>query len=187
MVYGIVLNTRQSTLAEEMRRKNITKIVNPTLIVERNKYILSLYSDSVLVKNYRAVFGKNNKPKKIAGDKGTPIGEYEIVAVDTNHRYFRFYKINYPNIADLREGLRKGLLTQQLYDSLAYQFYYGGGIKVPTPLGNDIGLHGIGQLNYIFKNLPFVFNWTDGSVAISDDDLIELSPYLGKGTKIVFR
>ncbi len=43
-----------------------------------------------------------------------------------------------------------------------------------TILGGEIGIQGIGEYNLIFKNLPFVFNWTNGSAAISNESIDEL-------------
>jgi len=54
-------------------------------------------------------------------------------------------------------------------------------------LGGDIGIHGIGRLNFFFKNLPFVFNWTDGSIALSNENIDELISVVKVGTKIVIR
>ena len=54
-------------------------------------------------------------------------------------------------------------------------------------LGGEIGIHGIGRLNYIFKNLPFVYNWTNGSIAMSDEDIDELYSVVKLGTKVVIK
>lgn len=54
-------------------------------------------------------------------------------------------------------------------------------------LGGNIGIHGIGRLNPIFKNLPFVYNWTDGSIAISNESLDELLSVINTGTQVVIK
>ncbi len=50
-----------------------------------------------------------------------------------------------------------------------------------TELGNNIGIHGIGRLNFIFKNLPFIYNWTDGSIAVSNENIDEIYSVAKKG------
>ncbi|HQJ45413.1 MAG TPA: L,D-transpeptidase, partial [Ignavibacteriaceae bacterium] len=54
-------------------------------------------------------------------------------------------------------------------------------------LGGNIGIQGIGRLNYVFKNLPFVYNWTDGSIALSNEDLDEIIKVIKPGTQIVIK
>jgi hypothetical protein len=67
---------------------------------------------------------------------------------------------------------------------MSYQFYYEDRPTQNSPLGGNIGIHGIGKLNFLFKNLPFVFNWTDGSIAISNEEIDELCGVIKKGTKV---
>ena len=141
-----------------------------------------------MIKNYHASFGKNvNTPKTSANDLSTPVGTYQICSIDKDHQYYIKLKLNYPNINDITEALRKNLITQQEFDQLKFEFYYDDCPELETPLGNDVSIHGIGEYNFIFKNLPFVYNWTDGSVALSNEDIYELSTVVSKGTKVVIR
>jgi len=84
----------------------------------------------------------------------------------------------------LNDGLRTGLITPAEYENLKYQYYYKSFANPNSPLGGDIGIHGIGQLNSIFKNLPFVFNWTEGSIAVSNEEIDELFNVTPKGTTV---
>ena len=82
--YGIILNIRESSLQEAMQEKGIYKIENPFLLVDRRNYKIELFSNKILVKTYKAVFGKNNSTIKISkNDLVTPIGEYRICSIDT--------------------------------------------------------------------------------------------------------
>ncbi len=188
IVYGIVLNLREVPLAEAMREKGIKKIDNPVLVVNKNAYTISLYQDTVFIKSYRASFGKNaSSTKTKKDDYATPTGEYKICSIDTSHIYYKFLRLNYPNLIDDAEGLRKGLITQKEYDELRFEYYYAECVTSKTNLGNNIGIHGIGRLNYIFKNLPFVYNWTDGSIAVSNENIDEIFSVAKKGTKVVIK
>ena len=40
---------------------------------------------------------------------------------------------------------------------------------------------------YIFKNLPFVFNWTNGSIAMSDENIDEIHSVIREGTEVVIK
>jgi murein L,D-transpeptidase YafK len=185
MVYGIIINLRENTLAEELRARNMTSVKNPVVRISRKNYTLSLFDgDSVLVKNYRCVFGRNPAPKHLADDKGTPFGDYEICDIDSNTIYYRFLKINYPNLKDLNEAKKSGIISKEDFENLRYQADLNQSPRPDTKLGGNIGIQGLGRLNFLFKNLPFVFNWTDGSIAISNESMDELFPLLTKGTRV---
>jgi murein L,D-transpeptidase YafK len=188
LLYGIILNIREMPLAEWMREKGYSKLANPNIIVDKNNYTLNLFEDTVLVKSYRVSFGRNvHQAKNRAGDEATPIGEYKICAIDSSEFYTLMFRLNYPNIDDASEALRKGWISQKEFNQIKFEFYYEGCTKFNKILGGEIGIHGIGRLNYIFKNLPFVYNWTNGSIAMSDEDIGELYSVVKIGTKVVIK
>ena len=188
ILYGVILNIKEISLDESLKLKGIKKIEHPVLLIERKNYSLSLFEDTILIKTYRANFGRNvNTPKYKADDESTPIGEYFICSYDSVHKYHKFLMINYPNLEDAAEGLRKGLITQKEYDKIRYDFYFGSCPTIRTALGSNMGIHGIGEYNSIFKNLPFVFNWTTGSIAVTNEDIDEIYSVVKKGTKVVIK
>ncbi len=188
IVYGIILNLRDIPLNEAMSEKGYTKLENTNIIIDRKTYSLALYEDTVLIKSYRASFGKNiNTPKSRAGDDATPVGDYQICSIDTASKYHKFLQLNYPNIHDSMEGLRLGWISQITFDNLKFEFYHEGCVDSNTPLGGHIGIQGIGEYNSIFKNLPFVYNWTDGSIAVSNEDIDEIYSVIKEGTKVVIK
>ena len=83
VLYGMVLNLREDTLAEAMAEKNITSLNDVRLIVSREDYNMKLYSDTVLVKTYRVVFGQGTgRVKTSKFDNVTPRGNYKICKID---------------------------------------------------------------------------------------------------------
>ena len=188
IVYGVILNLRAITLQEAMAQKGFRELSDVNLLVERNNYTLNLYEDTVFVKSYRVSFGRNlTDKKKLSNDGATPVGDYKICSISNDQRYHKFLQINYPNLEDAAEALRKSLITQKQYNELKFDFYYEECVSPNTVLGGQIGIHGIGRLNPIFKNLPFVYNWTDGSIALSNEDLDEILLVIKTGTKVVIR
>lgn len=188
IVYGIILNLKEVTLKEAMLSKGYEKLTSVNLVIDRQDYSLYLYQDSVLIKSYRANFGHNlQKEKTKTGDGATPVGTYKICKIDSTHKYHRFLRINYPNLEDAVDALRRGTITQREFNELKFEFYYDDCPNPDTELGGSIGIHGTGRLNYIFKNLPFVYNWTDGSVALSNENLDEILSVVKVGTKVVIR
>ena len=188
IVYGIVLNLRNVPLTEAMLKNGYSEITNPKIIVDRHNYTLGIYEDSVLIKNYRVSFGKSVQITKAkADDKATPVGVYKICKIYTTHKYHKYFQINYPNLEDGTNALRKGWISQKEYNDIKFQYYYEGCTKFHNILGGDIGIHGIGELNYIFKNLPFVYNWTNGSIAMSNENIDEIYSVIREGTEVVIK
>ena len=185
LVYGIILNLRNVPLSEAMLKNGFTEIKNPKLVVDRQNYTLGIYEESVLIKNYRVSFGKSvHTPKSRAGDKATPVGVYKICKIDTVNKYHKFFQINYPNLEDATNALRKGWISQKEFNDIKFQYYYEGCTRFNNILGGNIGIHGIGELDYVFKNLPFVFNWTNGSIAMSNENIDELYSVIKLGTEV---
>jgi murein L,D-transpeptidase YafK len=188
IIYGVVLNLREEPLKEEMRLKGFRELKEANLVIDRKTFSLHLYEDTVLVKSYRASFGKNNQtPKSRSADGATPVGEYAVCTIDTAHMYYKYFRINYPNLEDAAAALRAGVINQRKFDQLKFDYYYAECISPDSPLGGNVGIHGIGEYNFFFKNLPFVFNWTDGSVAISNESIDEIFSVIKKGTKVVIK
>jgi len=188
IIYGIIINLREVPLRQIEAEKGVAKINEANILIDRSSYKLMLYNDTVFIKSYRANFGRNiGVPKCKDGDLATPVGEYKICDFDTNSRYHIFLKLNYPNLNDAAEALRKDVITQGEYDKIKFALDYNSCSDSATGLGGHIGIQGIGRLNFVFKYLPFNYNWTDGSIAISNEDIDELYSVVKKGTKVVIR
>ncbi|MCX8106059.1 MAG: L,D-transpeptidase [Ignavibacterium album] len=188
LAYGILLNQREIPLNQAMLEKGFTELQDVSIIIDRKKFTLELYEGNVLIKSYRASFGRYlSDKKKLVNDGATPVGEYKVCEIIPQHKYYKFIKINYPNLEDASDALRKGIISQREFNKLKFEYYYGDCTSDDTALGGNIGIHGIGRLNFFFKNLPFVFNWTDGSIALSNEDIDEIISVIKIGTKIVIR
>ncbi len=188
IAYGVILNLREVPLHQALTEKGFSEFDDPNIIVDRSSYTLNLYEDTVLIKSYRANFGRNvNVPKTKANDLATPVGDYKICEIDTVSKYYKFFRLNYPNIEDITEALRKGVIGQSEYDQIKFDFYYRDCPDADSPLGGNIGIQGIGKFDFIFRYLPFNYNWTDGSIAVSNENIDELYSVVKKGTKVVIK
>jgi murein L,D-transpeptidase YafK len=184
--YGIILNTREISLREAMVERGMTSINDARIVIDLKKHRLLLYDDTSFVKSYKAAFGRGGSKKKLnRGDFVTPTGSYNICSVDTVHKFYKFLEINYPNIDDASEALREGYITGRDYNYIATAFENNNCTNENEKYSTPVGIHGIGEYNFIFKNLPFVFDWTNGSVAISDENIDEILSVVSIGTRIV--
>ena len=71
IVYGVILNIREVTLSEAHHEKKMSKLNDVHLVVDRKNYRIELYSDKILVKTYKAAFGRNSSIMKTSvSEKG---------------------------------------------------------------------------------------------------------------------
>lgn len=185
VAYGFILNLREIPLAEAMQRKGITKLEDVYLVIDRTKYQMILFSGKIPIKTYKAAFGKNrSRIKKEKNDNITPNGDYEICAIVDHNIYYKYIKLNYPNKIDAAESLRKGIISENDFDKIISALENGGCSDSTTVLGANIGIHGLGEFDVIFRNLPFVFNWTNGSIALSNRNIDEICSVVEIGTRV---
>jgi murein L,D-transpeptidase YafK len=165
--------------------KGISKLNDVRLVVDRKNYRIELYSEKVLIKTYKAVFGKNSGTLKTsATDNVTPIGEYKICAIDTVSKYHKYLHLNYPNERDAAEAFKQKYIFEDELNAILLSAKNKECPPKETELGSDVGIHGIGKYNVIFKNLPFTFNWTNGSIAVSNENIDELYSVVKVGTPV---
>lgn len=185
ILYGIVLNLKEDSLQEAMQEKKITAFFNPSVVVDKKNYNLELYEDTILVKTYKAVFGKSNRINKESfADNVTPAGQYAICRIDSVSKYHRFLLINYPSLTDVIEAYKKQWITKDEYYLILQNIHQGKYPFENMEKFTRIGIQGIGTYDLIFRNLPFTFNWTDGSIAISNTNIDELYRVVKLGTPV---
>lgn len=132
------------------------------LLVDKTRRILVAYAGGQPVKVYRGLqLGVPTGHKQFQGDRRTPEGLYTIDTRNPASRFFLSLRISYPNAADR-----------------AYAARYG---RSP---GGDIFLHG--QPNgYQGARVPG--DWTDGCIALSNEEIAELWTIVPDGTPIEIR
>lgn len=133
------------------------------IIVEKSKRQLSIYHDNELLKIYKISLGKNPAGhKQFEGDSRTPEGIYYIDSKNPKSRYFLNLGISYPNEKDKEYAAR--------YNKSA---------------GGDIKIHGIPNGFSMAKPLFDIYgDWTEGCIAVSNEDMAELYEIIDIGTKI---
>ncbi|MFA3782716.1 murein L,D-transpeptidase family protein [Melioribacteraceae bacterium 4301-Me] len=185
IIYGIILNIREVPLQEAMAERGITQIRNPSIVVDLKNYRLNLFSDKTLLKSYKAVFGKsNNVDDNSMTGNFTPIGDYIICDKLPNYKYHKFLRINFPNEKDAADALRKNIISQLQFETILKTVEKNICPPSQEIFGKEIGIHGIGKYNFIFKNLPFSYNWTNGSIALSNENIDELYSVVKIGTPV---
>ncbi len=141
-------------------------------------------SDTLRVFKNIAVGRKGSGFKQQRGDDITPIGRYKIGWIGKKTIYHRFFGITYPSPRNAQTAYKKGLITHQEYLSINQAHRTE---KVPpqnTSLGGLLGIHGLGNAD---KNIHKLFNWTHGCIALSNEQIDQLAPWIERGTEIIIK
>lgn len=156
----------------------------PSIVIWKSQYSLTLYKGNAPVKTYRAVFGKGfgGGDKEKVGDKRTPEGEFYVCGMNHSKRFYKFLGLSYPSLKHAGDGLRKGLISQREYQEIEQALAERRQPTWETRLGGAIGIHGR------MLDTPGVWierqNWTDGCIALANADMDELFGAIGVGTQV---
>jgi len=117
---------------------------------------------------YQCVFGNNVQGQKLCeGDKKTPEGWFTITNIRKHGTWDYFMDIDYPNAESYRnheEAKKQGL------------------IPANARIGGLVGIHGVWQGgDQAIKNK---FNWTDGCVSLTNDNIEKLATIVQPGTRV---
>lgn len=124
------------------------------------------------------------KPVRVRGDMATPTGEFRIDRVNYNSKFHIFLSLDYPTLAHAREARDAGVMsTEQFYDYLE-TYRRRGAPPQDTLLGGNIGIHGIGEGD---PQIHERFNWTQGCVAVTNEQIEKLAQLVRLGTKVIIR
>lgn len=135
------------------------------IVVQKKDRILSIWKDGRLLKAYPILaLGANPVGQKVyEGDERTPEGQYYISEMHVSQNFQKFLEISYPNDHDRKIAQRFGM----------------------SP-GGHVGIHGDrGGVSGFFQR--FDKSWTDGCLALRNDDVEDLYGKVVVGTPIILK
>jgi murein L,D-transpeptidase YafK len=144
-------------LADEIRAEKI--------MVVKSAHTMSLMSGSEVFRSYKIARGRSPVgAKSQRGDHKTPERNYIVDAKKSESRFHRALHISYPNQADRERAGRLGVNA-----------------------GGDVETHGIqnglGWLGALHRRM----DWTDGCIAVTDDEIDEVWKMVDVGTPVEIR
>lgn len=123
-------------------------------------------------------------PIRTRGDRRTPSGEFRVDRFNFDSRFHIFLGLDYPTPWHARDALEAGIMSQQEYDDYFAYLRRHGRPPQDTILGGDIGIHGLGQGDPAFHRQ---YHWTQGCVAVTNEQIERLSQLVDIGTRVVIR
>src|SRR5258705_8536308 len=135
------------------------------IVVEKSKRTLTLMDGGKAVKTYKvALGGQPVGAKDRQGDHKTPEGIYAVDAKKANSQFYKALHISYPNQTD-REHAR----------------------KLGVSPGGDVEIHGLGAKWGWIGTKHRLTDWTDGCVAVTNEEIDEIYPQIRVGTPVEIR
>jgi murein L,D-transpeptidase YafK len=118
------------------------------------------------------------------GDNVTPKGIYSVGWHNDKSSFRKFFGLTYPSIQDAEYGLQHKLINQDQFLAIvkAHEAH-----KVPpqnTALGGAVGIHGLGAAKRRIEKHR-TSNWTEGCVALTNQQIDELAAYIKPGMPVV--
>jgi murein L,D-transpeptidase YafK len=135
------------------------------IVIEKSAHRMTLYHAGREIRTNKVSLGGEPKGAKTRqGDHRTPEGEYAIDARNAQGKYYKSLHISYPNSVD-RARARK--------------------LKVNP--GGDIMIHGLPNGQGYIGKAHLLHDWTDGCVAVTDEEIDEVWKLVPTGTVVEIR
>ncbi|WP_277458332.1 L,D-transpeptidase family protein [Methylococcus capsulatus] len=159
---------------------------DPWLLVETKPHVLKvMQGDTPLEVFTKIAIGQHGAGvDKRRNDNKTPLGEYRIGWINENSKFHRFFGLTYPNPEIAKRGFIRGLIDEHLVRHILRAHLVDATPPQDTPLGGQIGIHGVGAGN---RQVHEMFDWTHGCIALTNEQIDQLTPWVRKGTLVVIR
>ena len=175
LILAVLTSSLMSQTSNPNFRSDISNLKSPLIIVKKSKRTLELYDGKRLVRTYKMVLGfAPTGDKEVEGDGRTPEGEFYVFTKNAESRFHLSLGISYPAPDDAKRGLEKKLITAEEAEAIEKAIAKKGMPLQKTALGGEIYIHGGGTDN----------DWTDGCVALKDEEITELFNAVPVGTPV---
>jgi murein L,D-transpeptidase YafK len=135
------------------------------VIVLKKARTLQLLSQGKMVKTYKVALGGDPVgPKAKQGDHKTPEGIYVLDSRNAHSQFYKSIHISYPNLRDRAVARQKGV----------------------SPGGN-VFIHGLPNGYGAIGAAHRLRDWTDGCIAVTDEEMDEIWSAVSDGTPIEIR
>ncbi|MGA2233893.1 MAG: L,D-transpeptidase family protein [Terriglobales bacterium] len=142
-----------------------TRVEVDQVVVYKQQRKLVLLSGEKEVRSYKIALGSQPVGPKIRqGDHRTPEGAYVLDGRNPDSHFYKAFHISYPNSKDVAAAKKLGVST-----------------------GGDIMLHGLPKEYAWVGKAHTLYDWTDGCIAVSNEEMDELWSLVRVGTPIDIR
>lgn len=148
-----------------------------TLAILQGEEVVRRFDD-IAIGRYGATDSKQR------GDNKTPLGYFTIGWISNRSRYHRFLGLNYPDLETASRAFFNKLINKEEWLSIRRAAKAGRRPPQDTQLGGMIGIHGVGDGDAAIHR---DYNWTNGCVALTNEEIDELLEWVEVGTPVEIR
>jgi len=135
------------------------------IIVHKKDRTLQLLRGDIVLRAYKiALGGEPVGPKTCQGDHRTPEGTYAIDSRNAGSKFHRALHVSYPNADDRKRAAAANCSA-----------------------GGDIMIHGLPNGYGFVGSSHRLKDWTDGCIAVTDEEIEEIWRLVPNGTPIEIR
>jgi murein L,D-transpeptidase YafK len=135
------------------------------VLVLKHQHLLQLLRGGKIIKEYKVALGGSPVgPKTQQGDHKTPEGTYVLDSRNAHSQFYKSLHISYPSPAQMAAAKRRGI----------------------SP-GGDVYVHGLPARYRSVGAAHRLYDWTDGCVAVTDEEMDEIWLAVADGTPIEIR
>lgn len=158
----------------------------PWLLIDTGKEALIVMGQTGPLETYDniALGVRGAGVKRRRGDEITPLGSFKVGWISAESRFHRFIGLNYPNLEYASLAYADGRIDKTTYQTIRRALQQGRRPPQQTALGGYIGIHGIGAGDpYVHENI----NWTNGCVALTNQQIKSLLDWVKVGMRVEIR
>ena len=135
------------------------------VVVLKKERRLELLSQGKLIKTYKVALGSDPiGPRTRQGDHKTPEGSYILDSRNPHSKFYKSLHISYPSARDRSKANQGGF----------------------SP-GGDVYVHGLPNGYRYIGAVHLLRDWTDGCIAVTDEEMDEIWKAVPDGTQIEIR
>jgi murein L,D-transpeptidase YafK len=136
-----------------------------SILVLKKDHVLELLAGGKVIRSYKVALGTGGlASKERQGDGRTPEGRYVIDSRNEHSAFYKSLHISYPDAEDHRRAARLGV----------------------SP-GGDIMIHGLPNGRGWIGPAHRLYDWTEGCIAVTDDEMDEIWKLVPVGTPVEIR
>jgi hypothetical protein len=156
------------------------------LLVDTRTQTLSIQRGDEVIQTFPGIaigrFGTTEAKRTLDGK--TPLGEFRITRIAERTSFHRFFGLDYPNLTHAQAGLETGRISRAEFAAIRAALKQGATPPQLTALGGFIGIHGLGDGDPVVHE---DFNWTNGCVALTNEQMDDLAQWVYEGMRVIIR
>lgn len=155
-----IITILASACTDEPEKEKLVTV--DRVVVYKSKRELQLIHAGEVIRTYSIALGDNPVGHKVQeGDERTPEGSYKLDWRNSNSAYHKSIHVSYPNKQDKEIAKKLGVSA-----------------------GGDIMIHALPKKMSWVGKLHTTVDWTNGCIAVDNDEMDEIWAMVKNGTKI---